>query len=236
MAKTGSVIGSLSEQLRRDISLGELKPGIKLNIEALKRHYEVSHPTVREALSLLVGEGYVSFEEMKGFRVLNASQDELKDSSCVRAELEALALEWAVQRTTVDWRSSVVAAHYALSEVERKMPADPVNAALEWDDRNKKFHLAIAENSGSPKLIELISVLYDQSRRYRLMAHANGRSETSRARWVEKSANEHNALKEAVLAGDTATGCAILKGHITKATLHVIEDVDMSFEGLRRPS
>lgn len=227
MAKNGSVIGSLSDKLRRDISLGVLQPGIKLNIEALKRHYEVSHPSVREALSLLVGEGYVSFEEMKGFRVLKPSQDELTDSSRVRAELEALAFAWAVQRTNVDWRSAVIAAHYALSEVERKMPSDPVNAALEWDDRNKKFHLAIAANSGSPKLIELICVQYDQSRRYRLMAHANGRSETSRSRWVEKSAEEHNALKEAVLSGDIEAGCAILKGHITKATLHVIAGVDM---------
>lgn len=236
VAKNGSVIGSLSDQLRRDISLGVLKPGIKLNIEALKRKFDVSHPSVREALSLLVGEGYVSFEEMKGFRVLTSSQNEVMDGRRVRAELEALAFEWAVQRTTVDWRSSVVAAHYALSEVERKMPVDPFDAVLEWDDRNKNFHLAIAANSGSPKVIELISVQYDQSRRYRLMAHANERSEAARSRWVAKSAQEHDALKEAVLSGDIKAGCAILRGHITEATLQVIKDVDMSFEGLKQPS
>lgn len=236
MVKHGSVIASLSDQLRRDISLGVLTPGTKLNIEALKRHYSVSHPSVREALALLVGEGYVSFEEHKGFRVLKPSQEELKDSNRVRAELEALAFEWAVQRSDVDWRSSVVAAHFALSEVEQQIPTDPLNAALEWDTRNKNFHLAIAGNCGSDKLIELIAVQHDQSRRYRLMAHAHDRSEEFRARWVQRSAEEHSDLKDAVLTGDVETGQAILRKHIRKATLHVIEDVDLSFEGLKELS
>ncbi len=231
MIKTKSVIATLSDQLRRDISLGVLKPGEKLNIEALKRAYEVSHPSVREALALLVGEGYVSFKESKGFRVLQASQEDLKDSSRVRAELEALAFEWAINNTNVDWRSSVVAAHYALSEVEREMPSNPLDAALKWDKRNHDFHMAIAANCGSRKLTELIAIQYDQSRRYRLMAHAHNRAEKLRSRWVQRSAEEHSALKDAVLAGDIAEGKSILKKHITKATLNVIEGVDISFGG-----
>lgn len=236
MVKNGSVIATLSDQLRRDISLGIIQPGVKLNIEALKRDYSVSHPSVREALSLLVGEGYVSFEESKGFRVLQPSQEQLKDSSLVRAEMEALAFEWSVQRTNVDWRSNVIAAHYALSEVEQQMSGDPQNAALEWDNRNKSFHMAIVGNSGSHKLIELISVEYDQSRRYRLMAHASDRSEKSRSRWVERSAEEHSALKNAVLEGEVEAGQAILRKHITKATLHVIEDADLPIGGLQKLS
>ena len=116
--KQKPVVTSLSDELRRDISLGIIKPGEKLNIEGLKRDYSVSHPSVREALSLLAGEGYVSFEESKGFRVLSPSQAELQDIIRVRAELEAMALAWAVERSTLDWRSQVIAAHYALSEVE----------------------------------------------------------------------------------------------------------------------
>ncbi len=235
MVKNSSVIATLSDKLRRDISLGILGPGVKLNIEALKRSYSVSHPSVREALSLLVGEGYVSFEELKGFRVLQASQEQLKDSSRVRAELEALAFEWSVERSSVDWRSSVIAAHYALSEVEQEMSSDPQSAALEWDNRNKNFHMAIASNSGSQKLIELISVEYNQSRRYRLMAHAKDRSEKTRMRWVERSAEEHASLKDAVIKGDVEAGQAILRKHITKATLQVIEGAELQ-EGLKKSS
>ncbi|MEL6677903.1 MAG: FCD domain-containing protein [Pseudomonadota bacterium] len=236
MQKQRSVIASLSDRLRRDISLGVLKPGMKLNIEGLKRDYSVSHPSVREALSLLVGEGYVSFEESKGFRVLLPSESELRDIIRVRAELEAMAFDWAVRRTNLDWRSDVVAAHYALSEVEQEMPSYPANAALEWDARNRRFHMSISSNCGSPKLLDLIEVQYDQSRRYRLMAHAEGRSEPSRSMWVERSAEEHNALKEAVLAGDIAAGQGILRKHITKSALPVGLDGDLHFEALQGSS
>jgi DNA-binding GntR family transcriptional regulator len=130
----------------------------------------------------------------------------------------------------------VVAAHYALSELEREMSADPLNAALDWDTRNKAFHMAIASNCGSQKLIDLIAIQHDQSRRYRLMAHAHDRSEKSRSRWVRKSADEHSALKEAVLAGDIDSGQDLLRKHIAKATLHVIEEGSITFEGLEKPS
>lgn len=224
MQKQGSVIGSLSDQLRRDISLGIIKPGDKLNIEALKREYNVSHPSVREALSLLAGEGYVDFKESKGFRALHSSQEEQKDITRVRAELECLAFSWSIQRTDIDWRSSVVAAHYALSEVEQKMPSDPLNAALEWDERNRTFHFALIGNCGSTKLLDIIGTQYDLSRRYRLMAHARDRSEKSRERWVDKSSKEHEQIKQAVLDGDIELGQEILRKHITKAALHSIDD------------
>jgi DNA-binding GntR family transcriptional regulator len=234
--KQGSIIASLSDRLRRDISLGSIKPGDKLNIEAIKRSYNVSHPSVREALSKLVGEGYVSFEESKGFRALQSSYEEQQDITRVRSELECLALEWSIQRTNVDWRATVVAAHYALSEVEKEMPSDPLNAALEWDARNRAFHFALVGNCASPKLLDLIEAQYDLSRRYRLMAHANDRSAKSRARWVEKSAREHDQIKQAALDGDIESGQAVLKKHITKAALHAIESTAQEREGGRLTS
>ena len=90
--------------------------------------------------------------------------------------------------------------------------------------------MTITRNCGSPKLIELVETQYDQSRRYRMMAHAEGRSETSRVRWVDKSAEEHITLKDAVLAGDIDGGQSILRQHITKTTLHSIEGVGLHFE------
>lgn len=213
-----------------------IKPGDKLNIEGIKRTYSVSHPSVREALSLLVGEGYVGFQESKGFRAPKSSLEEQQDITRVRAELECLALEWSIQRTNVDWRSNVVAAHYALSEIEQKMPADSLDAALEWDDRNRTFHFALAGNCDSPKLLELIALQYDLSRRYRLMARASDRSENAREIWVKKSSTEHETLKEAVLASDTGLGQQILRKHITKAALYAVEDAEEKREGVKQPS
>lgn len=129
------------------IRLALSKSGLKLNIEALKLNYSVSYPSFREALSPLIGEGNVSFEELKGLRVLKSSQDALADSSRVRAGLEALAFAWA-----------------------------------------------------------------------------------------KRSAQEHTALKDAVLAADFVAAQTIPKKHVTRATRHAIDRVDLSFESLEKLS
>lgn len=220
-----SVIATLSDQLRRDISLGILRPGLKLNIESLKREFKVSHPSVREALSMLVGEGYVASEDHKGFRVPADSASEQSDIAAVRAELECLAFGWSVARGNTDWRASVVAAHYALSEAEAGMAADPLAYTLEWDERNRSFHMALLANCGSDRMLGLIADQYDLGRRYRLLAHTRDLSAPTRAPWIEKSVREHAQLKDAALAGDAQTGQRILRDHITTTLCAQRDDV-----------
>ena len=118
-----TIVNELASQIRRDIALGEIEPGSRLNIEAIKRERKVSHPTIREALALLAGEGYVTAEDNKGYRVLASSLEDLKDSTRLRAELECLGFRWSIERSSAEWRASVVAAHYTLSEVEAEMGA-----------------------------------------------------------------------------------------------------------------
>lgn len=218
-----SVVADLADKLRRDISLGILQPGERLSIEALKRAHGVSHPSVREALSLLLGEGYVFLEEQKGFRVLESSVDEQRDISRVRAELEAVAIGWSIAHSTRGWRAQVVATHYALTEAEALLEQDARKHVLEWDELNRGFHLALASNCHSPKLISLITMQYDLSRRYRLMAHGESVSHTERLTWLQASADEHLKLREAALTGDADTAQNLLRSHILKGVAQGVE-------------
>lgn len=227
--RTGSVIAGFADRMRRDISLGILSPGQRLVVDQLKREHSLSHPSIREALALLVGEGYVSFEEQKGFQVLGGSIEELSDATRVRAVLECTAVEWSIDRANTDWRAAVNAAHFALAEVEREMQSDPHSFAIEWDERNRSFHLALAQNCGSPHLLDLIGRQYDLTRRYRLMAYADGKSDEDRANWLRKSSDEHKQISDAALAGDKARTSHILGAHVTKGTenefvLHSFDD------------
>ena len=218
-AQLGSVVGNLANQLRRDIALGIIKPGTKLNIEALKKEYKVSHPSVREALSLLAGEKFVSSIDQKGFRVLKTSSEELKDITRIRAELECLAFEWSVNNANIDWRAGIVAAHHALTEVENEMLSDHVAFALEWDERNRNFHYAIVGNCGSPQLLDLIAQNYALTRRYRLMAYSNDHTAKGLKAFLKMSSQEHENLKTAALAGDIEVGKDIIRSHITKGAV-----------------
>lgn len=214
--KQASVIASFVNQIRRDIALGVLPPGQRLVIEQLKREHKISHPSVREALSQLLGEGYVTFEGQKGFKVREASIEVLRDITRVRSELEVLAVGWSIENSTIDWRAAVTAAHFALTEVEKEMVEDPVNYALEWDERNRNFHMTLCSNCGSDQLVSLIAQQYDLTRRYRLMPHKKGEPIDSRASWMGEDAREHQALKDAVLASDIDTAVKLLKTHINK--------------------
>lgn len=216
--KQETVIAGFMNRIRRDIALGVLRPGERLVIEQLKRDHKISHPSVREALAQLVGEGYVSSEEKKGFRVLGVSLETLRDITRVRSELESLALKWSIENTDTDWRAAVTAAHFALAEVEKEMVEEPIAYALEWDERNRNFHMALCSNCGSAHLLSIIARQYDMTRRYRLMAHEKGKSPAARSFWMKDSANEHRLLKDAALDGDADQALSFLRGHINKGS------------------
>lgn len=212
-----SVVSNLVNELRRDISLGTLEPGQKLRIEVIRSTYGVSAPSVREALSVLTGERFVTAVDQRGFSVANVSVQELTDLTRVRAELEKLALGWSIENSTREWRSAVVAKHHILTEVEGEFSTSIETSIMDWDEANRDFHLALSMNCSSESLIDLIKSQYDLTRRYRLMAYGRIASSRQKADWLQRSIVEHAAIKDAVLQSDTRAATDVLGAHITKA-------------------
>jgi DNA-binding GntR family transcriptional regulator len=60
------------EQLRADILLGNLRPDERLRIQSLSDRYQVGATAIREALSRLVSDGLVNFEDQLAFRLSHA--------------------------------------------------------------------------------------------------------------------------------------------------------------------
>jgi len=60
-------------RLRSDILGGELLPGMKLKLDALRERYDVSVNTLRETLSRLAADGLVEAEGQRGFTVIPAT-------------------------------------------------------------------------------------------------------------------------------------------------------------------
>ena len=78
-AKT--LVESSYNRLRSDIIAGKLAPGAKLRIEELREDYQIGASPLREALNRLAGEGFVTVEEQRGFKVAPVSLDDLQDLS-----------------------------------------------------------------------------------------------------------------------------------------------------------
>lgn len=189
-----TIVALLSNALRRDISFGVLPPDMKLKLADLKTRYGGSNHSLREALRVLTSEGLVEAEAQRGFRVASATQEDMADTLRLRAEIEGLALEWAISHGDVAWESAVIAARHALRRAEEAVQSEAADeVALEWDEAVRAFHVALVSACGSPRLMALQKQLYDQSRRFLLAALREGQLDFTARR------ERYDALLAAVL-------------------------------------
>lgn len=212
-----TVVSLIASALRRDISFGELSPDKRLKIEELRTCYGGSSHSMREALTLLSSEGLVEANAQRGFRVASATEDDLKDITRMRCEIERLGLEWSLQNGDVDWESQIVASHHALSRAQRDVILSPIEGALAWDEANRAFHACLTAACGSPRLIATQIQLYDQSRRFRLAALREQQLD------FEQITKNHNQLVEAVLARDIETALNCLQQDIEGNLSHSVK-------------
>ena len=211
-----TVTETIYRRIRQEILDGAFKPAAKLKLDTLKGRYHVSVNTLRETLSRLVADGLVQNEGQRGFTVVPASLADLRDITEMRRMLECEAARRSLQRASLDWESTLVAAYHKLSKVEAVVDAEGEKYGGLLEQYNREFHAALIANCGSPWLIQLHGMMYDQSLRYRMLAFQV--KDFPR----EQSRREHREILEAALARDAERLVAVLSAHVTKgADLYV---------------
>lgn len=198
-----TLVESSYNRLRSDIIAGKLVPGAKLRIEELRDDYRVGASPLREALNRLAGEGFVTVEEQRGFKVAPVSQDDLKDLSRMRIMLECEALRESIRNGDDEWEANLVAAHHRLQKAERSYGRN----LGEWEQRNEEFHEALVAACASSWLLRLRHVLYEQHKRYRFIAILSPQQD----RDVH---GEHREILEAALARDVEAATEATERHI----------------------
>lgn len=196
--------------IRNEILTGALQPGQRLKMAELQERYPGLSPTpLREALSRLSGTGLVEFMPNRGIRVAASSIEELRDVYANRLLLETVAFERSFDQLDESWQDEV---RDALDSFERQSRDaerhDTVTASslMAWEDAHRRYHFAILSRCGSPWLLRLLDILYDQSVRYRYLtirAHPD----------FAQIAQQHRVLTKAVFAGDPHRGLEALRRH-----------------------
>ena len=200
-AKT--LVESSYNRLRSDIIAGKLAPGAKLRIEELRDDYRIGASPLREALNRLAGEGFVTVEEQRGFKVAPVSPDDLKDLSRMRIMLECEALRESISNGDDEWEANLLAAHHRLQKAERSFGKN----LDEWEQRNEEFHEALVAACTSSWLLRLRHVLYEQHKRYRFIAILSHQPDRDVHR-------EHRDILEAALARDLKAAIEATERHI----------------------
>nr|WP_154336281.1 GntR family transcriptional regulator [Paracoccus sp. S-4012] len=210
------------DRIRRDIILGEWRPGEKLLLEAVSDRYEIGMVPVREALNRLSAEGLVLRERNRGFSVSALSMDDLEELVSTRIQLETLALRTSIERGDEAWEELLVLSYHRLSRTNRMLPheAGRERVSDEWEPRHRAFHLALLNACGSRWLLGFCETMMDHAVRYRNVSMNAHASQLRR----EGANGEHEAILQAALERDAGRACALLAEHYS-ATLDGVRDV-----------
>ncbi|HUA58190.1 MAG TPA: GntR family transcriptional regulator [Verrucomicrobiae bacterium] len=141
----------IAESIRDMIVAGELNPGDRIVESRMARQIGVGQPTVREALVALEHQGLVVRKANQGCVVTSLTRTEISQILRIRAELETLAVELAVECAA---DSDV---HNLLALADRMIESAGVRDPQAFFELDLQFHEVLWGMSGNSLLPRLLS-------------------------------------------------------------------------------
>ena len=183
------------------IAVGELAPGTHLDETFLAGKFGVSRTPVREALIQLSSMGLIVLRPRRGALVTEIGPHQLVEMFECMSELEASCGRLSARRMSEAEQAQLLAAHIACKS------ARDANDPDDYFYRNEAFHHAIYDVSHNNFLAEQTRSLQRRLRPYRrLQLRVRNR--------IDKSYREHDAVVQAILAGDGDTAATLLRAHV----------------------
>lgn len=137
---------STADILRREILEGRLKPGQRIVEAKWATQLNVAQGSVREALNLLVAEGFVEKQSGRSARVLNLGEREIAQIYQLRSAIEGLAA-----RLVTELGADLAGLEQSIAKMKAAAEKGDVQAVLAHD---LEFHLLLCEKSGNRFLYE----------------------------------------------------------------------------------
>lgn len=191
----------LCEKIEEEIATGKLSPGSALDEATLIEQHGVSRTPVREALIQLAAQGLIEIRPRRGAVVSSIGPSRLIEMFEVMGELEALCGRLAARRMKDSERADLVAAHEACEKARAAQDSDTYFYC------NERFHAAIYIGSHNQFLSEQALSLHRRLRPYRrLQLRVRNR--------MGASFKEHEAIVQAILAGDADATALALRDHV----------------------
>lgn len=219
MSKKLSLTEQAYRRLREDLLTCRLVPGEKINIKDISDGLGFSLGAVREALSRLTSEGFVTLDDARGFRATPISIGDLTDLVAVRSDIEGQCLRRAIARGGLDWESAIVSAAHRLSKTPTRDPADSARLNEDYADAHGAFHHALVAACDSPWLLRMRGWLYAQSERYRYLTVPLSNSERDLV-------HEHADILAATLERDADRAVDLLGDHLMATARLLIDGQD----------
>jgi DNA-binding GntR family transcriptional regulator len=216
-----SSVDKIYSKVRRMATDFEFMPGERINESALSKELGASRTPLREALNRLVAEGFLSFENGRGFFCRTLSPDKIQSLYEARVAIESEAIRLAVIRTTDEDINDLEA--FLISSLPAYGNKDGAKAIVELDE---EFHMRLAMLSGNEEF-------------ERMLANINARIHYVRCIDMvgreTKSSYDHQAIVDALRARDADEAVRVLRKHITKRSEETTAAVKTAYSQLYVP-
>ncbi len=151
----------IADFIEEEILNGNYKPGQRITETELSSRFKVSRSPLREALQKLEYEGFLEREPYKGFRVVKITPKDVIDTFVIRANLEGLAVQIAVENQDPEVLEQLVALHDQMKEAAANRDSH-LYYKLNW-----QFHKVFHEGCKNNKLQRLLDNFSRQTQRFR---------------------------------------------------------------------
>jgi DNA-binding FadR family transcriptional regulator len=204
----GKLYRRIVKAIIADIEDGAYPVGSRLPAERdLTERFQVSRPTIREAMIALEMKGMVEARKGSGVFVLAAS------TANADQELDIGAFEITEARRLLEGEVAAVAA----TEITEPQEQEDVTAA---EDADRRFHIAIAEATGNAVIISAVTDFWDL--RYRsplarevlLKAGSLG---------IENRMEEHGRILTALEARSPVDARLAMRDHLARVIDHLLD-------------
>ncbi|HET6527001.1 FadR/GntR family transcriptional regulator [Sphingopyxis sp.] len=244
MAPNQKLYQRIADSIAAEIASGAYEPGARLPAERdLAEQFEVSRPTIREAMIALEIRGLVGAKKGSGIYVSTTPPE----TALIAPELDVGAFELIEARILFESEAAALAAaaidepqlaelRALLGEMKQERDTD---AAF---DADKRFHIAIAAATGNSLIISVIEMLWAVREQSPLCVHMFARA---RRKGVTPRANEHELIVDALAQHDPQRARDAMRAHLRRVTddlldatkLELMEKAEADFaEQLRRVS
>lgn len=202
---------SATEQAYRSLKIDILRcvlaPGIEIYEGETSERLGMSKTPVREALGMLVHEGFVEVRPRQGYRVTDVTLADVHEVFQLRLMLEPAAAELAAERATPEQL-----------QVLRSSVEELPNSADAGVQQAARFHRTLADASGNTRLGATLHNLLDEMQRLRYIGLESDGT-------YENEAAEHRELLDALLKGNHHLARDIAQRHVEGDRMKVFEAI-----------
>lgn len=211
--------------IRERIISGEIPAGSTVSQAALAQSIGVSRTPLREAVRRLQSEGLLVGEPNQRLRVAEISPEDLDQLYAIRIGTESTALRAGV---TLMERGLIDRLGECIAEMESLALAGNL---VSIDQPHREFHRLLIEPAGE-RFSLLSDTLWDHTARYRALYL---RLHSEPVEILLSAHRDHQAILDAVRAGDGLAAALALAVHYERTAFAVFEAIAHEFEPVLMP-